>query len=124
MIEQTLQQLRTPDGRRKFFDDLDKTYGHMLATEKGRQAALQLLDTVIRSDRLVRHVFYRRCILRLELPKDEEEAIRAKLNLGKDAEVMRSDEYRELVGPYDPDVAARGVRRSKPKSWWRRLFGS
>ena len=124
MIEQTLQQLRTPDGRRKFFDDLDKTYGHMLATEKGRQAALQLLDTVIRSDRLVRHVVYRRCILRLELPKDEEEAIRAKLNLGKDAEVMRSDEYRELVGPYDPDVAARGTRRVRPKSWWRRLFGS
>jgi hypothetical protein len=122
MIEQTLQALRTRDGRRKFFDDFDKTYGHMLNSEKGRQATLLLLDGIIRSDRLVRHVFFRRCIQRLDLPKDEEGAIRTKLNLGKDAEVMRSDEYRELVGPYDPDVAARGIRRAKPKSWWRRLF--
>ena len=32
MIE-TFQSLRTKDGRRKFFDDFDQTYGHMLGTE-------------------------------------------------------------------------------------------
>jgi hypothetical protein len=122
MIEETLQSLKTKDGRRKFFDDFDKTYGHMLGTEKGRQATLVLLDLVIRSDKLVRHVYYRRCIQRLGLSKDQEKAIHAKLNLGRDSEVMRSEEYKDLVGPDKVDAPQR-VRRPKPKSWWRRLFG-
>ena len=122
MIEETLQSLKTKDGRRKFFDDFDKTYGHMLGTEKGRQATLVLLDLVIRSDKLVRHVYYRRCIQRLGLSKDREKAIHAKLNLGRDSEVMRSEEYKDLVGPDKVDAPQR-VRRPKPKSWWRRLFG-
>ena len=121
MIEETIQSLKTKDGRRKFFDDFDQTYGHMLGTEKGRQAALVLLDLVIRSDKLVRHVYYRRCIQRLGLPQDQERAIQAKLNLGRDSEVMRSEEYKELLGDKADDAGQR-VRRPKPKSWWRRLF--
>jgi len=123
MIEETLQSLKTKDGRRKFFDDFDRTYGHMLGTEKGRQATLLLLDLVIRSDKLVRHVFYRRCVQRLGLPKDQERAIHAKLNLGRDSEVMRSEEFRELVGAGNADAAPQRARQPKPRSWWRRLFG-
>ena len=123
MIEETLQSLKSRDGRRKFFDDFDKTYGHMLETEKGKQAALLLLDLAIRSDKLVRHVYYRRCIQRLGLPKDQEKKIHAKLNLGRDSEIMRSEEYKELVGADKPDGGSQRVRRARAKSWWQRLFG-
>ncbi len=121
MIEETLKLLKTRDGRRKFFDDFDKTYGHILSTEKGKQATLLLLDLVVRSDKLVRHVYYRRCIERLGLPKEQKKAIYAKLNLGRDSEVMRSEEYKELIR-HKLDDAPQRVGRAKTKGWWRRLF--
>lgn len=123
MLEEALQSLKTRDGRRKFFDDFDKTYGHILNTEKGKQATLLLLDLVTRSDRLVRHVFFRRCIQRLKLPKTQEVEIYNKLNLGRDTDVMRSEEYRELVGRHGGENTARGSRLSKSKRWWERIFG-
>jgi hypothetical protein len=97
----------------------------MLGTEKGRQATLLLLDLVVRSEKLVRHVYFRRCIQRLGLPEQHEKAIQAKLNLGRDSEVMRSEEYRELVGAAadKQDEGPQRLRRPKARSWWRRLFG-